>query len=152
LRLHYGRPPLPPRRARRHRRRLLPRHRSQDARQEPQSETTTTGEMNLPHSGGHPGPRYRSRTKSRASQRSATSRRGDMNMPVELELKSLGSSDIDLDTWSPADEDVFFVLDMEIGEKDDDRADLFYVTVATPEGLLKNRLKETTRPGPLVIP
>lgn len=72
-------------------------------------------------------------------------------MTIELEIKSLDCSNKDLETWRPADEDVFFVLDLEIGEKGDPRADLFYVTVATPAGLLQHRSTETTRPGPLIL-
>lgn len=51
---------------------------------------------------------------------------------IDLELKSF-SSDFELESWRPSRvEDVFLVLDMRIGEKGDDRADTFYVTVATP--------------------
>lgn len=46
--------------------------------------------MNLPHSGGHPGPRYRSRTKSRASQRSATG--GWRRISVDVVGHSLAAS------------------------------------------------------------
>ena len=72
----------------------------------------------------------------------------------DLELKSYGSSDYDLESWQPAqEEDVFFVLDMEIGERGDDRADLFYVTVATPAGLRKHRRSAgTTSQGAIVLP
>ena len=76
-----------------------------------------------------------------------------MSSCIALEVKTLGSSDLDLDTWVPADAgEVLFVLDIEIGEHGDERADLFYVTVATPVGLRKNRDVPTTKAGPLVVP
>ncbi len=75
-----------------------------------------------------------------------------MKSCIALEVRTLGSSDQDLETWVPADAgDVFFVLDVEIGERGDARADLFYVTVGTPAGLRKNRTVPTTNAGPLVI-
>jgi hypothetical protein len=58
---------------------------------------------------------------------------------MSLEIKDLSSSERDLFSWSPDEPaDVYFLLDIEIGEKGDQRRDLFYVTVATPEGLRAN--------------
>jgi len=75
-----------------------------------------------------------------------------MIQPIDIEVKGLGSSDVELDAWTPAGpEEVFFVLEVEIGERRDERADLFYVTVATPEGLRNNHNVPTTRAGPLMI-
>ena len=52
-----------------------------------------------------------------------------------LWIKSWSSPDIDF-SWEPAGEaDVCFFLELEIGERADERADLFYIQVATPEGL-----------------
>lgn len=76
-----------------------------------------------------------------------------MGEKLQLEVKSYGSSDYDLESWEPAiPEDVYFVLDVEIGEAGDDRADLFYVTVATPEAA-RTHLAQVgaTRSGPLVV-
>jgi hypothetical protein len=71
---------------------------------------------------------------------------------VELELKTYGSSDHDLEAWRPErDEDVFFVLDMEIGEIGDERADLFYITVATPVALRAHPSSDATSQGALVV-
>lgn len=48
----------------------------------------------------------------------------------------MSSPDVELWTWNPhSDSDVLFLLEMEIGDKAADGADLFYVVIATPEGL-----------------
>jgi len=72
---------------------------------------------------------------------------------IEIELKSYGSSDYELAIWQPGSpEDVFFVLDMGIGQKGRDGADLFYVTVATRQALKRyRRVIGTTSQGPIVI-
>ena len=58
---------------------------------------------------------------------------------MTLELKALYSSEVDLWSWEPASlADVYFLLELEIGEAGDKRKDLFYVTIATPEGLRAN--------------
>lgn len=55
---------------------------------------------------------------------------------TELEIKSVSSPDVDVDVWTPDGEaEVCFLLDVEIGEKNDDSCDLFSLVVATPEGL-----------------
>jgi hypothetical protein len=53
-----------------------------------------------------------------------------------LELRSLSSSDVEVGVWRPDDEKgVCFPLELEVGERGVDGADLFQVIVATPEGL-----------------
>lgn len=53
-----------------------------------------------------------------------------------LRIKSTHSPDVDIDIWEPADGDiVHFLLQVEIGQTTDDRADVFQVVIATPEGL-----------------
>ena len=55
---------------------------------------------------------------------------------MKLEIKEISSSEIELSSWTAeASVDVFFTADIEIGEAGDERRDLFYVTVATPEAL-----------------
>jgi hypothetical protein len=55
---------------------------------------------------------------------------------IQLEVKRLSSPDVEVDRWEPkAKDDVYFVLELEIGIVGDRRADLFHVIVATPEGL-----------------
>lgn len=53
-----------------------------------------------------------------------------------LSIKSWSSPDVDPFRWEPeGDSDVCFLLEIEIGETDDERADLFTIQIATPEGL-----------------
>lgn len=55
---------------------------------------------------------------------------------TRLEIRSLHSPDVEVDAWEPADDrEVHFLLELEIGEVGDERADLFQVVVASPEGL-----------------
>jgi hypothetical protein len=55
---------------------------------------------------------------------------------VVIEIKSLSSPDVEVDVWQPEPSDgVCFLLEAEIGERGDDRRDLFQIIVATPEGL-----------------
>lgn len=55
------------------------------------------------------------------------------------EIKRLYSTEVELDEWEPDTlADVYFLAEMEIGEVDDERRDMFYVKVATPEGLRAN--------------
>ena len=55
---------------------------------------------------------------------------------MKLEIKDISSSEVELSSWkAEASVDVFFTADIEIGEVSDERRDLFYVTVATPEAL-----------------
>lgn len=52
------------------------------------------------------------------------------------EIKSIFSSDVELDVWQPAtDADVCFLVEMEIGEVGQAAADQFSVIFATPDGL-----------------
>jgi hypothetical protein len=52
-----------------------------------------------------------------------------------LTIKSLSSPDVSIDSWQPESTAVCFLLELEIAEEGDERADLFQVVVATPEGL-----------------
>ena len=56
--------------------------------------------------------------------------------PLELEIRSWSSPDIEFKTWRPdARSDVFFLLEMEIGVVGEAEMDIFQVVVSTPEGL-----------------
>ena len=58
------------------------------------------------------------------------------NTKIELELRSLGSPDVEFHAWEPStNAEVFFLVEMEIGEAGVDGTDLFQVVVATPEAL-----------------
>jgi hypothetical protein len=55
---------------------------------------------------------------------------------MELTIKSMMSPDVEIDAWeAESPRDVYFLLELEIGETHRDAADLFQVMVATPEGL-----------------
>ena len=62
-------------------------------------------------------------------------------MTIKLTLESISSSEVELDSWRPLEsEDVFLCLDIEIGYLGGNGGtNMFYVTLATPEGLLKHR-------------
>jgi hypothetical protein len=63
---------------------------------------------------------------------------------IRLEIRSIGSPDIELYSWEPTtNADVIFLVEMEIGEAGVVGADLFQVVVATPEALRANS-KTTT--------
>lgn len=63
---------------------------------------------------------------------------------IRLELRSIGSPDIELYSWEPTtNADVFFLVEMEIGEAGVDGADLFQVVIATPEALRANSQPDT---------
>ena len=56
---------------------------------------------------------------------------------VDLEIKQWHSSDVDdLTRWRPATrEEVYFPLELNIGERGDPASDIFDVLIATPEAL-----------------
>ncbi|HVV50847.1 MAG TPA: Imm8 family immunity protein [Polyangia bacterium] len=55
---------------------------------------------------------------------------------IELVINTLSSPDIEIDVCTPnASDDVFFLLELEIGAVGGESADLFQILVATPEGL-----------------
>jgi|LakMenE01Jun11ns_1017448.scaffolds.fasta_scaffold9907367_2 hypothetical protein len=55
---------------------------------------------------------------------------------ITPEIRSISSPDIEFYSWEPATlEEVFFLVEMEIGEKGVAGADLFQVVISTPEGL-----------------
>ena len=54
---------------------------------------------------------------------------------IKLEIKNVSSPDVELWSDIPPANDVYFLLQLEIGEQGDDRKDLFQIMVATPEGL-----------------
>jgi hypothetical protein len=57
-------------------------------------------------------------------------------MAVRLWIRSIDSPDVEFDVWKPTlREQVHFPVQMEIGEVGTEGADLFSLTVATPEGL-----------------
>lgn len=61
-------------------------------------------------------------------------------MNKALKLKSISSSEVELNTWHPTEnEDVFICLDIEVGFADEESGvNLFYVTLATPEALRRH--------------
>ncbi len=61
-------------------------------------------------------------------------------MKNKLILKSISSSEVDINNWQPSSNDeVFICLDLEIASDNiDDGSNMFYVTLATPEALRKN--------------
>ena len=55
---------------------------------------------------------------------------------VVLELRTIYSSQVELPSWQPRTlMEVYFPLELEIGEKGNEGRDIFQVLVATPEGL-----------------
>lgn len=55
---------------------------------------------------------------------------------IQLEIRSIGSPDVEFYSWEPTtNADIFFLVEMEIGEAGVEGADLFQVIVATPEAL-----------------
>lgn len=62
-------------------------------------------------------------------------------MKNALIVRSISSTDVELDTWYPETmEDVFVSLDIEVEFSDGNEGiNLFYVTLATPEALSKHR-------------
>lgn len=71
-------------------------------------------------------------------------------MKVELELKKFTSADVEnLRTWQPASIDqVCFELSLDIGERGKKGGHLFYLTVASPEGLRAFATKHPERELP----
>ncbi|WP_375773343.1 immunity 8 family protein [Archangium gephyra] len=66
--------------------------------------------------------------------------------PVELEIRSWSSPDVDFKAWRPDDRsDVFFLLEMEIGVAGEAGMDVFQVVVSTPEGLRARSSKPVVR-------
>lgn len=59
-----------------------------------------------------------------------------MTTAIRLRASRYHSPDVALFAWEPTSlEEVFFLLEFEIGLDGDERRDLFEVVVATPEGL-----------------
>jgi hypothetical protein len=57
---------------------------------------------------------------------------------IRAEIKSFSSPDVEVFAWIPTSrEDVYFLLEIEIGETGQKLCDLFQVMVVTPEGLRK---------------
>lgn len=72
----------------------------------------------------------------------------------KLEIKNYWSPDIyDAWTWEPIDNNVFYLLEMNIGMSDEDASDIYSVVVATTEGVscLKNRKKLLNRQYKLTL-
>ena len=63
---------------------------------------------------------------------------------IVLEIRSIDSPDVgNLWAWQPqSNEEVIFLIEMEIGEKNTVGADLFQVVIATPEALLLQSSKK----------
>src|SRR5438067_1841674 len=70
----------------------------------------------------------------------------DRAMPLRPIVKGYYSSDVEnLSTWTPASlKDVYYALELSIGTKGDNRADIFQVVVATPEAL-RSRFSSTKK-------
>ncbi|WP_312948287.1 Imm8 family immunity protein [Superficieibacter sp.] len=72
----------------------------------------------------------------------------------KLEIKNYWSPDIyDPWTWEPIDNNVFYLLEMNIGMSDEDASDIYSVVVATTEGVscLKNKKKLLNRQYKLIL-
>ena len=55
---------------------------------------------------------------------------------LDLFVADYSSPDIDIESWSPVPtEPVYFLLEFSVGVRGDPASDVFYVIVATPEGL-----------------
>jgi hypothetical protein len=67
-------------------------------------------------------------------------------MKHQLELVSLSSTDVDLETWVPESiEDIFISLDIEVGYSDGSPGtNMFYATLTTKQGLLARKIHDTT--------
>lgn len=72
----------------------------------------------------------------------------------KLEIKRYWSPDIyDPWTWTPVDNNVFYLLEMNIGMSDEDASDIYSVVVATIEGVssLKDKKSMLNRPYKLIL-
>ena len=55
---------------------------------------------------------------------------------IQLEIRSMSSPDVEFYSWEPTtNADIFFLVEMEIGQVGVDGADLFQIVIATPEAL-----------------
>jgi hypothetical protein len=76
---------------------------------------------------------------------------------LKLQVKYYDSPDIDhIEQWVPDNENVYYHLEMAIGLQDEQRADLYFVIIATPTGIAEVRqrhgsLKSTSRTRMIVL-
>ena len=70
-----------------------------------------------------------------------------MNKTIQLEITGYFSSDVnDLENWCPAnDDDIFFPLEIYIGERGSVKSDLFTILICSPASLKKHNVH--LRPG-----
>lgn len=60
--------------------------------------------------------------------------------PLKLQVKYYHSPDIDhIEQWMPDNDNVYYHLEMAIGLQDEQRADLYWVIIATPAGIAAAR-------------
>ena len=76
-----------------------------------------------------------------------------MSRKPKLEVKTWSSPDVELESWVPdAPNEVYFLLELEIGVVGEERRDIFQVVVATPEGLrARARANVIAERGTLVV-
>jgi hypothetical protein len=71
---------------------------------------------------------------------------------MRAELKSISSADIDLDSYSPEDEDCFsFPIEMAIGYEGGEGGDLFQMTVCTPAWIARENQGKTAVIGTALL-
>ncbi|WPP41197.1 Imm8 family immunity protein [Paenibacillus hunanensis] len=65
--------------------------------------------------------------------------------PLKLQVKYYHSPDIDhIEQWMPDNDNVYYHLEMAIGLQDEQRADLYFVIIATPAGLAEARQRHSS--------
>ncbi len=57
---------------------------------------------------------------------------------IKLKTLSMTSPDVEVNVWEEGSDGTFFLLEIEIGEEGKDRADIFAIMIATPQGIKKN--------------
>ncbi|MFD1884751.1 Imm8 family immunity protein [Paenibacillus wenxiniae] len=65
--------------------------------------------------------------------------------PLKLQVQHYHSPDIDhIEQWVPNNDNVYYHLEMAIGLQDEQRADLYFVIIATPAGLAEARQRRSS--------
>ncbi len=64
------------------------------------------------------------------------------SIPLKLQVQHYHSPDIaHIEQWVPDNDNVYYHLEMAIGLQDEQRADLYFVLIATPAGIAEARQK-----------
>jgi hypothetical protein len=73
-------------------------------------------------------------------------------LSLRLETKRISSPDVEVDIWEPESrDDVYVLLEVEIGVAGEDGADIFQLMIATPEGLRRHAGGEVIAERALVV-